>query len=73
MKSFNIFFRMANNMLIRSIIEKCPLECDGSNFLDWELKLQLIIRSEDLTDVLVEDAPVLGTEPSDEEKVVSEK
>ena len=64
---------MANNALIRSILEKCPLESDGSNFLDWELKLQLIIRSEDLVDVLEQDAPVLGTDPSDEEKAASEK
>ena len=60
-------------MLIRSILEKCPLEGDGSNFLDWELKLQLIIRSEDLADVLVEDAPVLGEDSTDDEKAKAEK
>ena len=60
-------------MLIRSILEKCPLEGDGSNFLDWELKLQLIIRSEDLADVLVEDAPVLGKDATDEDKAKAEK
>ena len=64
---------MANNMLIRSILEKCPLEGDGSNYLDWELKLQLIIRAEDLADVLSVDAPVLGDEPSDNDKAASEK
>ena len=60
---------MANNVLIRSILEKCPLEGDGSNFHDWEFKLQLIIRAEDLADVLVESAPILGIEPTAEETV----
>ena len=62
-----------NNLLIRSILEKCPLESDGSNFLDWELKLQLIIRQEDLANVLEDNAPVLSANTSDEERTVSEK
>jgi gag-polypeptide of LTR copia-type len=49
------------------------LESDDSNYLDWELKLQLTIRSKDLIDVLEQDAPVLGTESSDEDKTAVEK
>jgi hypothetical protein len=52
MKSFNFYHRMANNAFIHLILKKYPLESDDSNYLDWKLKLQLIIRSEDLIDVL---------------------
>jgi hypothetical protein len=49
------------------------LKSDGSNCVDWKLKLQLIIASEDLVDVLKHDASALGTEATDEDKAMTER
>ena len=64
---------MTSNLLIRAIIEKYPLENDGSNFLDWSLKLNLILRQEDISYVLNDEMPTLGENATPEEIAKKEK
>ena len=64
---------MTSNLMIRSIIEKCPLEKDGSNFMEWELKICLILRQEDLSYMLEKDNPTQGDNATQEEKTAKEK
>ena len=43
---------------LRSMVEKAPLANDGSNYFDWYLKLCIVLRLEDLLQILDDPAPV---------------
>ncbi|XP_047327062.1 uncharacterized protein LOC124930752 [Impatiens glandulifera] len=63
---------MANDNLkfsLRSIIEKNKL--NGTNFLDWERNLRIILRSEGREDVLTTPIPKVTDTSSDEEKATA--
>ncbi|KAJ6364266.1 hypothetical protein OIU76_029248 [Salix suchowensis] len=60
---------MSNDNLkfsLRSIVEKNKL--NGTNFLDWERNLRIILRSEGREDVLTTPVPTVTNTSSDEEK-----
>ena len=65
---------MSNDNLkftLRSIVEKNKL--NGTNFLDWERNLRIVLRSEEREDVLSTPIPVITDTSSDEEKANEEK
>jgi hypothetical protein len=43
---------------LRSMVEKSPLAYDGSNYSDWYLKLCIVLRLEDLLQILDDQEPV---------------
>ena len=60
---------MSNDNLkftLRSIVEKNKL--NGTNFLDWERNLRIVLRSEGREDVLTTPIPIITDTSSDEEK-----
>ena len=62
--SFNIFSKMSSlPNFLRSMVEKAPLANDGSNYSDWYLKLCIVLRLEDLLQILDDPEPV-PTDPS---------
>ena len=63
---------MSNDNLkfsLRSIVEKNKL--NGTNFLDWERNLRIILRSEGCEDVLATPVPTVTNTSSDEEKATA--
>ncbi|XP_047320711.1 uncharacterized protein LOC124924762 [Impatiens glandulifera] len=52
---------------LRSIVEKNKL--NGTNFLDWERNIRIILRSEGREDALATPIPMVIETSSDEEKV----
>lgn len=63
---------MSNDNLkfsLRSIVEKNKL--NGTNFLDWERNLRIILRSEGREDVLATPVPTVTNTSSDEEKATA--
>lgn len=61
--------------LLRSMIEKHPLANDGSNYSDWILKLNIVLRLEDLLHILDGSCPVEKEKgkPTNEEKEEQKK
>jgi len=55
---------------LRSMVEKHPLANDGSNYSDWILKLNIVLRLENLSHILEGNCPeeVEKGKPTDEEK-----
>src|ERR1035438_5527302 len=55
---------------MRSMVEKHPLANDGSNYSDWILKLNIVLRLENLSHILEGNCPeeVEKGKPTDEEK-----
>ena len=67
--SFPFVEIMSNDNLkftMRSIVEKNKL--NGTNFLDWERNLRIVLRSEGREDVLTTPIPTITDTSSDEEK-----
>ncbi|KAF9669037.1 hypothetical protein SADUNF_Sadunf14G0066200 [Salix dunnii] len=63
---------MSNDNLkfsLRSIVEKNKL--NGTNFLDWERNLRIILRSEGREDILATPVPTVTNTSSDEEKAIA--
>ena len=60
---------------LRSMVEKAPLANDGSNYSDWYLKLCIVLRLEDLLQILDDPAPVPENPnaPTDVEKEAQKK
>ncbi|KAB5537788.1 hypothetical protein DKX38_015321 [Salix brachista] len=68
----NLRLIMSNDNLkfsLRSIVEKNKL--NGTNFLDWERNLRIILRSEGREDVLATPVPTVTNTSSDEEKATA--
>ena len=60
---------------LRSMVDKNPLANDGSNYSDWTLKLNIVLRLEDLLHILDGVCPDAKEKdkPTDEEKEVQKK
>lgn len=58
---------------LRSMVEKHPLENDGTNFSDWILKLKIVLRLENLSFVLEQDDPVFVDEANPTQEELADK
>lgn len=76
--TLNQFFLAMSSTLpnfLRSMVEKHPLANDGSNYSDWYLKLCIVLRLEDLLQILDDPEPVAEDQsnPTDAEKEAQRK
>jgi len=64
---------MTGNLMICIIIKKCLLENDGSNSMEWEFKISLILWQKDFSYVLKKNISTLGDNATQDEKAAKEK
>jgi len=74
-KSHIIYFVEMSNIqpIVRSMIEKHPLANDGSNFISWQLKLNIVLKFEKLSHILDGEIPKLNEKATDSEREAKAK